>query len=531
MSKPTSIPNSTSSSTTPALHWLRIAFFFALYLVFIVWLALNTGVFRFAQPYAELTLEHPSLVRVSTFILCAGCAWFLFWPREGSRYIGRWSDYVGLAFAMFALQYAARFLELQLEGDTGHAGPIHYAATAVIYFTSALNNLFFYAAARVLLRKNKTAKLREPSDAERVLSQPKLKLLNALIEFRATVPVWAFVWASLGPLALLDSFAAFKWVRFVDATFSVFCLTWFGYAVAVNLNRQRRPFMGAAALLIAISYSGGLLLHAMIPMIASTTTASETSSVGEWFRTTGATVTELTKKTNSRTGRNDDEKAFLDNAVYAILLPMKLALFLPAFSLYLLFFINSFRDMIDALFASISRRKDYLSRDGIVQAIATALGAEKVALYIRIPGLQELATGQEERALPLIWYGQKGHAKNGRVEPVSIHRHPELTRIMKEEGLEILNSTNHLGARHSDRFVKSSWWIPIRFHGGVIGALEATLVGETRNHTTLQKFRLMSDLIAPSVQDYRSLAAMDQMGFRFTRLQVDYPKDVFQDST
>ncbi|HYJ85294.1 MAG TPA: HAMP domain-containing sensor histidine kinase, partial [Pyrinomonadaceae bacterium] len=75
------------------------------------------------------------------------------------------------------------------------------------------------------------------------------------------------------------------------------------------------------------------------------------------------------------------------------------------------------------------------------------------------------------------------------------------------------------------------WLVPIKFHDGVIGVVQADVKGLRRNNTALQKLRLISELIAPSVQDYRSLAAMEQMGFRFTRLQMDHRNENLFDAT
>src|SRR5688572_32210554 len=104
----------TSNEDTSRIFWIVVALSF-FYVAIIFVLGPFSAVWRGLQPYAELIVEHPSLVRFSTCLLCAGCAWFLFWPREGSRFVGRWSDCVALAFATFALQYGLRFTELRLE--------------------------------------------------------------------------------------------------------------------------------------------------------------------------------------------------------------------------------------------------------------------------------------------------------------------------------------------------------------------------------------------------------------------------------
>jgi signal transduction histidine kinase len=551
--------DSPSTDNFPQRYWIWIALFFAIYLAGVSSLIFYTGLWSAAQPYAAIIIQHPAAVRFFTCILCSGCAWFFFWPREGSRFIGRWSDYIGLAFATFAVQYGFRFIDILLDGYIDKSSPevFHYAQTAfhhisiaVVYICSALNNLLFFAASRILLRRSAQQSFRPNVEAPRVLNQIGVKLRNALAEFREVVPKWAIVWAVVAQVAVFESRQGMYWARYPDAFFSLYCLSWFGYAIAVNLNMRRRKVLAALAMIIALIYGGAQLVYATNPVIAyAASQQNPTFFATRWVKETiGNWVNKLNRDTNEVLNRDTNQKiseeairkieskdgvtTFLDNAVYAVLLPMKLALFLPAFSLYLLFFIISINDVRPALFDSIERRKDYLSSDGIVRAIANAIGAEKVSLYIRIPGSQELPTGREERALPLVWDRETGGVQDSQAQPISIKDHPILKRIMRDEGVEIFtlgNSVHAAGAR--GRRTMSQWWWPIKFHGGVIGALQANLVGDLRNHITLQKFRLMTDLIAPSVQDYRSLAAMDQMGFRFTHLQVEYPKGSFEDST
>jgi len=71
-----------------------------------------------AQPYAELIIQHPSLVRFSTCILCSGCHGF-FSGRARVADHGRWSDYVGLGLRNVAVQYGVAFCRTEVEGNCG----------------------------------------------------------------------------------------------------------------------------------------------------------------------------------------------------------------------------------------------------------------------------------------------------------------------------------------------------------------------------------------------------------------------------
>jgi signal transduction histidine kinase len=212
--------------------------------------------------------------------------------------------------------------------------------------------------------------------------------------------------------------------------------------------------------------------------------------------------------------------------VYAVLFPMKFALFLPPFSLYLLFII-SVNDFRGTLSESATRRKDYLSSDGIVRAIGHSVGADKVSLFIRIPGVQKIHHVHEERVLPLVWHRAKSGRSDKKLEEIfPVKADPFLLKMLNEQDSEMsVISANGNRPQNGGRFIgipsNVELTVPIKFHGGVIGILQVNLRGYARfNHTTLQKLRLLADLVAPSVQSFRALAAVDQIGFRLARLQV-----------
>src|SRR5215213_2543127 len=240
----------------PRRYWVWIALFFPVYLVVVFYIIFYTEVWEASQPYAELIIQHSAPVKFFTCILCSGCAWFFLWAREGSRFIGRWGDYVGLAFATFAVQYAFRLFDTDESGQ----GVFHHVATIVVYTGSALNNLFFFAASRTLLRTSAPRSFRLIKEDPRVLTQLKEKFLNAFSEFRAVVPKWAVFFAIIAQFATFESWWSVPWARYPDALFSLYCLSWFGYAIAVNLNIRRRKVLAVSAMLIALVYGGGQLV-------------------------------------------------------------------------------------------------------------------------------------------------------------------------------------------------------------------------------------------------------------------------------
>ncbi|HXQ69834.1 MAG TPA: HAMP domain-containing sensor histidine kinase [Pyrinomonadaceae bacterium] len=290
------------------------------------------------------------------------------------------------------------------------------------------------------------------------------------------------------------------------------------------------------ALAVALSYGAGQLAYATNPIIAySAYNPRANSPFFSWMgRTIGIKVDEFVVRSNYRTGRNVTPLEFLDSAVYAVLLPLRYGLFVPSFLLYLLFII-SINDFRRTLNETTSRRKDYLSSDGIVRAIAESLGADNVSLFIRLPGHED-SQSRSERAVSFSW-PSKATPLSRATEALTISDDPLLMEIMNVKGEEIV-ITPDKGIKVPRNIVSADWpsgislAVPVTFQGGVIGVLRADLQGYgSLHHTTRQKLRLMAQLIGPSVQDFRSLAAVDQIGFRLTRLQVDHPEDTLEMAT
>src|SRR2546423_15467336 len=116
MSKSELSPPPAGSQETSRIITITIAFSLVTYVAVMYFLISFAAVSTFTQHYTQIITQHPLLIRFSTSLVCSGCAWFLLWPREGSRFIGRWSDYIGLAFATFAFQYGLRLVELKSKG-------------------------------------------------------------------------------------------------------------------------------------------------------------------------------------------------------------------------------------------------------------------------------------------------------------------------------------------------------------------------------------------------------------------------------
>jgi signal transduction histidine kinase/MFS family permease len=437
--------------------------------------------------------------------------------------------YVGLAIATFFLLYALRYLYWLFIGDQGD---LDFVVYITIYLLSILNNLFFLAAGKILLNKERPFK-RVPLRREwSRLEREKIKLLNAVKELEAAVPRW--VW----PLVLFTLIAAFQdspspwllWVRLPDSIFSAYCLTVFGYGVMINFNFRRRAYMAALALLVALGYAIFLLIFAANPALAYVAKpevfANTSAPLATWIKkNVGEPLDRQVKALNERVKQADPTRKegvkardFLDSLVFAVALPLKFLLFLPSFILYFLFILaaNDFRRV---LHETAKKRRDYLSSEGIVGAIGKGLAADLVELFIRMPGKMKIEGKLEELIQPIRWEPNVMQMADTQELPVPLSPEidPLLVQIMKEDDEEIIHPPR-------SRREKALMMIPIKFHGGVIGCLKVELQGfGTYNYTALQQVRMMAALVAPTIESHRALAVMNEMGSRFARIPVRFP--------
>lgn len=213
---------------------------------------------------------------------------------------------------------------------------------------------------------------------------------------------------------------------------------------------------------------------------------------------------------------------FLDGAIFALLSPMKYLLFMPAFVLYLLSLVsvNSFRR---ALHKTTNIRKDYLSEDGILDVIGKSMDADEVKILIRLPGVMRRHGAREERCLAVSWSATTKSAGKGERKIFPITKSSLLSRVMQTKGSEIVLTNEDEGEEAAELRARgispqTLVLIPIKFHGGVIGAVWAIFSGYGKfNDGTLEQLKFMAELVAPSVQDFRTMSAVDKFGVRLNR--------------
>jgi signal transduction histidine kinase len=478
------------------------------------------------------------------------CAVFFLWPKEGGRLVGGWNDYIGLVFLTFFVQYAVRTLSLNL-GDyatvlryDSTSYTIHMIGEVVVYLGSIFNNLLLLAAARILLNKPRSAQIVQPTPGTGKLNHA---WLNAVLALPAVLPKWVLIMVPLSLIALLEELFDpwFLWARLPDALFSVYCIGWFGYSLALSFFVRRRKVLAVMAFCIVLSYGAGQLVYAANPVIAYMVASRIEPAfppvhwtINRLRINVAAFAAQQPERGDSQgaEGRRRRAAAALDNAIFAVLFPMKYLLFLPTFALYLLSLI-SVNDFREALRQTTSKRKDYLSKDGILSVIGKSLDADEVKLLVRIPGIRRRYEIKEERVLAEIWSGHDVAAgqKASRLYPTKDD--PLLFRVLHTEGKVIVVTDGDDGEeaealRKTGATPQTLALIPIKFHGGVIGALRVIFRGYGKYNTgTLEQLKFMSELIAPSVQDFRTVSAVDKLGPRLNRWPGNKPTDSFKNVT
>src|SRR5258708_5599638 len=161
-------------------------------------------------------------ILVTSVVVAFGFAALLLSSIEARQLAGRWVRYVGWAFMAFGFQYIFRLL-----GWLTHdfQGQIFFLFKVACNFLASVgsgaNNLFFLAAALILL--NKRVRFLRP------------RIFVAIVTTTAALTVTANFYFVENDLPWAASFA-----RLPDALFSAVCLGLFGYATMRNLLTHRR---------------------------------------------------------------------------------------------------------------------------------------------------------------------------------------------------------------------------------------------------------------------------------------------------
>src|ERR1041384_3217697 len=445
----------------------------------------------FIRELAQISFAYRTPILLTSVIVAFAFAILLLSSKEAKKIAGRWVTYAGWAFLAYGFQYVFRLTGWLLKDFKDD--DVVFLKTAFNFLAnlgSGVNNLFFLAAAFVLLNK-RTPFLRRGIFTAIVMTTAAL---TTAANFYFESP-----WASAAG-------------RLPDALISAFCLTVFGYAMMINFFTHQHRFWGISSLIIALSYGLIQVAYAANPVRAQL----EQSSIRQVLTQPGYSL-----------GPNA-EVDFLDSALFAVALPMKMLIFLPPFYLFFTLVIAA-HDFRKVLHVVTEQKKPYLSSDGIVAAIGTSISATLVEVFIKLPGTAPKAAWRIE------WPGTGNAPSFIELEPHDKVDPHLLKALNGQPEIPLQQSGDKMQKIHTSSPPMSDVppvALPIKFHGAAIGCLKAEFRRPRNfNYAALQQLTSMADLLAPAVQDYRALASIDQLSERFARLQVQKPGAEFQETT
>ena len=492
-----------------------------------------------------VNLYSPKYVALTNAVLAVICGAFLLWPREGSRVVGYWNAYVGAAFFTFVAIYGGRVIATVFENHfpthTKLVFLVNFASSIIIYLGSYINNFLILAAARILLNKNRQLPGIKTLQRDERWSK---RLRQEWLALRAALPDWYWKVLPVSLVPWLEELVSSPnvtpyvlWVRFPDAILSLYCLSWFAYALWLSFSVRKLKILAWLGFIFVLTYGAGQVVFATNPFIAHSIAGENkpqyfqlawvqkrlppevTERIDQLEEDQKKRLAEDQNKSELKVSRFEISRRFFDGAIFAILFPMKVLLFLPPFILYLVL-INSFNNFRHALHWTTSKRQDYFS--AILSAIGRSTKADRVELIVRLPGLKWRG-GLQERVIPKVWTLDGVVTPTEKLRPYPLTANPLLVRVMQTEGEQIVETIEDYGesGQEPDSGAggpQTTALVPIRFHGGVIGVLQATFRGYGKfNNGTLEQLTFMCELIGLAVQDFRTVLVVDKLSQRLIR--------------
>src|SRR6185369_8283292 len=258
-----------------------------------------------------------------------------------------------------------------------------------------------------------------------------------------------------------------------DAVFSSITLFIVGRSLVTNL-RIRRALL-PLALGIALFYAGIHILYWFNPLFSS-----------------------FLNPENYQAQLN-----IFDAGVIALALPLKLGLFGSAFFLMVRFF-GTLNDLTKLQGQGITERPDYLSSEGVVRLISQKIQGN-VDLAVLLPG-------ETPRRVAFLRWPNETHDNRAIVMRIEETEENVRTTLLKDR--------ETLAPNRKALIVIE----PIEAHGTAIGCLKVCRTKHPFSQMTIRQIKAIANLVAPTVQSYRELAALDQLSYRLADKQIEEQK-------
>lgn len=443
----------------------------------------------------RISYAYRAAILLTSVVVVIAFAMILMSSKEARRLAGSWVKYVGWAFLAYGFQYVFRLISWLIRNTEGDfLRFVKISCNFLANFGSGANNLFFLAAALILL------------DRRTPFLKPRIFI--AIVTTTAVLTTAANFYFVEKDFPWSASFA-----RLPDALISAFCLGLFGYSMMRNFLTHHRRYWAIVVILIGLIYGSIQLVYAANPVLAKMR-GSQIQSV---------------LNTARYSPRPSDPVEFLDSSIFAVALPLKMLLFVPAFYLFFTLVIAA-HDFRKVLRVVTEQKKSYLSSDGIVQAIGESVAAGSVEVFIKLPGTKPSSAW-------CISWPRKDSLADHELQFILLEPDakvdPGLLKVLSGKAeIPVHDSGDRLRQLHTSLMPESTEhlaMLPVKFHGAVIGCLKVKFRhSRDLNYAAIQQLNSMADLLGPALQDYRALASLDQLSGRFGRLQVQKPGAEFK---
>lgn len=450
-----------------------------------------------AQELAHISYHYYAPILLISAAVSATFAAIMLSSREAKRLAGGWVKYIGWAFLAYSFQYFFRLLGWFIQE---YKAPLQITFNLLANFSSGLTNLFFLIAALILLSKR---------DRFLTLKQAHLLQLYILVPLALIVLIpTAVTTATNFYFVTTEPPWAASLARLPDALISAFCLGLIGYAMMRNLITLHRHYLAIGVFIVGLIYGLVQLSYAVSPVWA----AAQSKEI-------------LSALQSAPNLAMSQPVQFLDGMIFAVALPLKMLLFVPAVYLFFTLVIAA-HDFRKVLRVVNERKRSYLSSDGIAAVIGQSLSADRVELFIRLPG------EKTPSALRIAWppKSEPSYLLLGKAAD------PRILEVFKgHEHIPFQQSRQMPWPTHSSTIPNESGrqvMLPVKFQGAVIGCLKVDF-GQARRVTyaALQQLRSAADLLALALNEYRALASLNQLSDRFACLLLQMPNTSFDKTT
>jgi uncharacterized protein YdcH (DUF465 family) len=441
----------------------------------------------FQGGFGRFLLDHELTIIFVSALICLLFALMILLLHRSSRILHaqKWGLSFAGAFLVVSLLYFFRIFLYGYYGEAAKDLPDEHVSNVIILLGSGLSNyLFFISAFRLM----------GPASFERLLKEHE-KWRAGKNYFKAALLIFLCTVSLTGTIGK-------GWSQLPDAVFSITALVFMGYMLYQNISYRRDRLMAWVALLSSIGYSVFYLLWRAWGM----------HYIAEGILPGGSEIEIATAASL---------------LFYLISLIPKFGLFLPAYS-FMLILAAPFEG-IEPLFKRVTDGdKEFLDNGGLVQSITEEFGFKSAKLDIMLPGSK--ADHEHSKG------GQGGAREESGCIQVATYEY-DTSRISGEQGPQIswykegtdYDQVMKTGASHVPdrggylevlmrRIERAT--VPVHFHKKTIACLSAERGEGKFTETDLSELERIATMIAPCVQEYRELAALNKLDQELGQLQI-----------